>query len=390
MVCQDKNTLFTTSMAHPIDTRKKRLVRDNNLYKKEFHLKKNYYAAFVLSLAMATCQASASELQDLFAKSKPFRRTQAGSPLYLQWHDQGFTVRDFKSNVKLGFVETALDSKRQLVEIRSVTLQNPSQAPEVFKTLSGIFKASKTKLPPQICHLAYLCLKDDTKLLEAALADGFQETYLYSVNPSYTYLLKEIPLKNEEAHPTPLPSLETSQKSTSATFLQKPLSPQASEPFVVNKKYCSKTGPNLYLTYSETIDIEKAVEISMVEKGFRLFKREGNQEIGFLAFRYLPEEKTLRLGALWIEVSARRQTYGTQAVNSFVAICTAKKELFPVAEHVSFLTTQDNLAMIALGKKTGFLPKEENACTDGALSPGGFKFLIRAVFKGIEYRKPMY
>ncbi len=351
---------------------------------KEPLLKIKYYAILSVALSVLVCPASATSLNDLFDKSKPFSRTQDNSPLCLYWQDQRFKVRDVKTKKDLGSVETDLDSKRQLVEIRLVTLQDPSHAPEVFKTLSGIFKASKAKLPPQICHLGYLCLKDDTKLLDAALADGFQETFLYSVNPSYKYLLKEIPFKNEEVHPTPLFSLETNHKATSATSLEKSLFPKASQPLVVNKKYCSKTGPALYLTYSESIDIEKAVKISMIAKGFRLFKRTGDHEIGFLAFNYVPEEKTVRLGALWIEVPARKQTYGFQAVNSFVALCMAKKDLFPLAEHVSFLTTQDNQAMIALGKKAGFLQKvasNQPASTSGF---AGFEFFLHKLFNDLE------
>lgn len=352
-------------------------------------MKTKPYAILFMVLSVHVCPAGATPLNEIFDQSKPFSRIQDNSPLCLHWQDQRFKVRDVKTKEDLGSVETALDSKRQLVEIRSVTLQDYAHAPEVFKTLSGIFKASKAELPPQICHLGYLCLKDDTKLLAAAVAAGFQETFLYPVNPSYTFLLKEIPLKNENARSTPLLSLEAKKTDTHAFSLVKPVTSKSSEPFMVHKKYCSKTGPNLYLTYSETINIEKVVEISMIAKGFRLFKMQGNQEIGFLAFNYVPEEKTVRLGALWIEAPSRRRTYGSQAVNSFVALCTAKKDLFPLAEHVSFLTTQDNQAMIALGKNTGFLQKvasNQPAPTSGFT---GFEFFLHKIFNDVEYRRPL-
>lgn len=335
------------------------------------------------------------ELEDIFRESKPFRRAQQQSPIYLQWskgvemqlekNPPGFQVHSFATKAKIGFISTQLNKTRKSVDLTSVRIDDSTVGAEVFRTLLGIFKASKSKLPPEITYLCHTCSFDNKETIDSAKEAGFVESQRYS-SSSQIHLEKEIPVQEPALSQESKGKQETSLKTT------KPIAPSPipdqsalpSSPFIdstastVGQKHPSKEYSDIYFQYAPDIDVENVMEVPMKGSGFKIFRKQEKDEIGYIVSRYLPKPGEIRICAIWINKNMRSKGYGSQAMRRLLALWTSKKSDYPAAKTFSVCTKKDNKAMIKIAKNIGFVETLQS----------GLEGDLDKVFGGILFTKP--
>lgn len=188
----------------------------------------------VFFLQYGSAPSYGMELEEAFKDSKPFRRNE--SPIYLQWskgistsseeNASGFQVHSFKTRTKIGFVCTKLDKKREAVDFSPFFIEDTTLAPEVFRTLSGIFKASKNsnKLPPEIKYLCHTCSVDNKETIYAAKEAGFKRKIAI---PNYLQITLEKKLPIQEIMLSEVSNgkqpLDSTMKSVNSIIVPKPM-----------------------------------------------------------------------------------------------------------------------------------------------------------------------
>ncbi|MBA3813901.1 MAG: GNAT family N-acetyltransferase [Alphaproteobacteria bacterium] len=327
----------------------------------------------------------------MFTEGQQFRRTK--SPIYLQWSKgiassseekpAGFQIHSFKTKAHIGFVSTALNEQKESVEFSSILIEDTTVGAEVFRTLTGVFKASKSKLPLEIKYLCYACSLDNKEIIAAALEASFKRKIAIP-NCFHIHL--------EKAIPTPEPILSQSAKSTQVPLSMRSRTiasgsrgddipqflptPHLSTIFKVGDTFHSKSTSSIYLMYAAEIDIENVMEVPMKEFGFKIFRSHEKDEIGYIVSNYLQKLGDIRIGAIWINKDMRCKGYGSKAMTTLVSLYTSKKIYFPEAKYFSFFTTRNNKAMLEVAQKVDFV----NA------NPLG-KQQLMALFSGMFFKK---
>jgi len=144
--------------------------------------------------------------------------------------------------------------------------------------------------------------------------------------------------------------------------------------FEVGKVYKFKKTPEIYLQYAEEVNEEPVLGFRKIEYGFKIFKSDEEEEVGFIVSKYRPQNGDIHVEALWIKEERRRHGYGSTAMKTLMALHQFKKASLPQARYFSFYTDFKNEAMFKIAHNMGF-KKDTYICRILGLKDG--EFLIR-------------
>lgn len=143
--------------------------------------------------------------------------------------------------------------------------------------------------------------------------------------------------------------------------------------FKEGNQFRSRSNPDVYLEYADSIDAEKVFEFPVRYSGFKIFRTSKNDEIGYILPNYMPQQGEIRIGAVWINEDMRRKGYCTRAILTLFSVYTAKRNYFPAAKYFTFISKSDNQAMIKVAQKTAFTKADHQDTFAAMLSGVTFK-----------------
>jgi len=348
---------------------------------------KFFISLLVFCLQFGSFSAFGLGWEDIFAEGKLFSRTQHKSPIYLEWTFSrektapGFYIHSYQKKEKIGFIKAILNESEGYIDFPQVQIEDPQIGSEVFNTLFGIFKASKQKLPSQVKSLRYICIPDEKENIGFAKDAGFIEKQMDLPHSAQIHLIKEIPqpepiFQNPNTQPHVLKETSPLFPSPQRTLQSLPTS-NLENAFKFGDIFRSRSHPYIYFKYDSGIDTTEVLEFAQIDNGFKIFRSQENDEIGYIVPNYTPNNGNICIGALWIKENLRRNGYGTQAIQILMSLLRNKKAFFPNAKYFSFYTTHENKAILKIAKKLQF-SQEQNSN----------EISILALFAGLCFKKP--
>lgn len=151
-----------------------------------------------------------------------------------------------------------------------------------------------------------------------------------------------------------------------------------SKAFQVGKKYQSNSNNDIYLQYSDDIDVRGALKDSQKEYGFKIFRTREKSEVGYILGDYWAPLAEIRIDAVWIDKDMRCKGYCTKAIRTLISLFISKHNYFSDAKNFIFWTKQENKAMMKVAQKVGFEKVEQK----------GFGIILPFLPDYIPFRKP--
>lgn len=308
------------------------------------------------------------DLTTLIEEGQVFRRTKAQSPIFLQWSrtiqtpwegkKPGFKVHAFHDKSQLGYITAETNVVRGYIDLSWVSMHSSEHMTEAFRTVLGAFKALKRHLSPEIQYLFHADTPENQPTVEMIKRAGFTESQQFLPSRSQIHLVAEIPTAEQRDPPLiNLSSLRASLQEIE-NFPSEGATPEAL--FTVGTCYRHTASPGVFLKYVGDIDVEPVLEIPRKDFGFKIFREQEQDEIGFIVPRSL-SSGDIRIGAVWINQDVRCKGYCTQAILMVMALYQERSSLLPQARYFSFLTNTSNEAMLRVAQKVNF---QENPSPD--------------------------
>ena len=155
---------------------------------------KYFILPFVLLLSFSELKAAEF---DAIADGSQFRRTKAGSPIYLEKSSaivvenyglagivrSGFIICEFDGGKKVGYITPTYQPKDRMVELSWVFINEADRrkgySTEALRTIEGICKSLKSKGLLAGCDYLYLTMgrsEDKLPMKKAAITAGYEPT----------------------------------------------------------------------------------------------------------------------------------------------------------------------------------------------------------------------
>ena len=95
--------------------------------------------------------------------------------------------------------------------------------------------------------------------------------------------------------------------------------------FKLESKHQCKRYPGIYFKYTSNIDVENVLKLPGKDFGFKIFRTQEKDEIGYIIPNYILNTGDVRIGSIWINENMRRNGYATKAIQTLIALWVAKK-----------------------------------------------------------------